>query len=402
MIKLIYTLAAFLLLSCAEKTIDNQIVTVDFNTKYPEKELLLQDIADVEYVRLETTDTFLLGGYAKLGFYNDDYIVIVDGQASAIIIYDRKGNPVSYFSRKGQSHEEWIYLSNAFYDPNRDEVFVIEVFPSRIKVYDKKGKFKRGMELPSQTDGLTVVDFDGDNLLLCETMRSFSLKTENESAAKTDSISYYMISKNDLEVKDSFDIKVPKKVSPAVVHQGTSNGQQYVTVLLYSYPHIVKSKNGFVISEISSDTIYRMNSERQMTPYIVRTPSVGAYEYLTALSFDLDRPDFMLLRLLNMEGKDDAFQNREKYLFYDNKSGQISDYKFVNADYPDLKNAGIDDEHQISKTGEYIYGFLQASDLLEALEAGKLKGKLKEIASQLTDEDNPVLMIAKFHAFAKN
>jgi hypothetical protein len=396
MIKLIYTLAAFLLLSCAEKTIDNQLVIVDFNTKYPEKELLLQDIADVEYVRLEATDTFLLGGSVRLAFCNDEYIMIMDSQASAIIIYDRKGNPGSYFSRKGQSHEEWVNIANAFYDPVRDEVFVIEVFPSKIKVYDKKGKFKRGKDLPSQTDGLSIVNFDKDNLLLCETMLSFSLKAENESAAKTDSISYYMISKNDLEVKDSFDIKVPKKISPAVVHQGTSNGQQYVAVGIYSYPRVAKTKNGFVFSEISSDTIYRMNSERQMTPYIVRTPSVGAYEYLTGLSLDMDRPDFMLLRLLNMEGKDDNFLNHEKYLFYDKKSGQISDYKFVNADYPDLKNAGVNDEHQISKTGEYIYAFLQASDLMEALEAGKLKGKLKEIALHLTDDDNPVLMIARF------
>ncbi|MDR1723113.1 MAG: 6-bladed beta-propeller, partial [Tannerella sp.] len=379
--KLIYTFAAFLLLSCAEKVSYNQLITVDFNAKYPEKELLLQDIADVEYVRLETTDTFLLGRSVRLGFCNDEYIIIADYQSSAIVIYDRKGNPVSYFSRKGQSHEEWVNISSAFYDPYRDEVFVIEIFPSKIKVYDKKGKFKRGKDLPSRTDGLTVVDFDGDNLLLCETMRSFSIE-DKEPVAKTDSISYYMISKNDIAVTDSFNIKVPKKVSPAIIHSETTNGQQYVYVMLYSYPHVVKSKNGFVISEISSDTIYRLNSELQMTPYIVRTPSVGAYEYLTSLSFALDRPDFMLLRLLNMEGKDDNFLNHEKYLFYDKKSGLISDYKFVNADYPDLKNAGIDDEHQISKTGEYIYGFLQASDLLEALEAGKLKGKLKEIASQ--------------------
>jgi len=393
--KLIYTFAAFLLLSCAEKAIDNQLIAIDFNAKHPEKELLLQDIADVEYVRLATTDTFLLGSSVRLVFCNNEFIIIVDYQSSSIFIYDRKGNPVSYFSRKGQSHEEWINIANVFYDPYKDEVFVIELFPSKIKVYDKKGKFKRGMELPSQTDGLTVVDFDRDNLLLCETMRSFSIE-DKESAVKTDSISYYMISKNDLAAKDSFNIKVPKKVSPAIIHRGTTNGQEYIAVGIYSYPHVVKTKNGFVISEISSDTIYRMNSELQMTPYIVRTPSVGAYEYLTALSLDLDRPDFILLRLLNMEGKDDNFLNHEKFLFYDKKNGQISYYKFVNADYPDMSNAGVADDRQISKTGEYIYVFLQASDLLEALEAGKLKGKLKEIASQLTDDDNPVLMIAKF------
>ena len=30
------------------------------------------------------------------------------------------------------------------------------------------------------------------------------------------------------------------------------------------------------------------------------------------------------------------------------------------------------------------------------LEEGKLQGELKEIASKLTEEDNPVIMLAKF------
>ena len=34
--------------------------------------------------------------------------------------------------------------------------------------------------------------------------------------------------------------------------------------------------------------------------------------------------------------------------------------------------------------------------LIELLEEGKLQGELKEIASKLTEEDNPVIMLAKF------
>jgi hypothetical protein len=40
--------------------------------------------------------------------------------------------------------------------------------------------------------------------------------------------------------------------------------------------------------------------------------------------------------------------------------------------------------------------FYQAGDLIELLEEGALSGKLKEIASGLTEDDNPVLMIVRF------
>lgn len=40
---------------------------------------------------------------------------------------------------------------------------------------------------------------------------------------------------------------------------------------------------------------------------------------------------------------------------------------------------------------------LEAADLVEAYEDGKLKdGPLKEIASTLDEEDNPIIMIAKY------
>lgn len=39
---------------------------------------------------------------------------------------------------------------------------------------------------------------------------------------------------------------------------------------------------------------------------------------------------------------------------------------------------------------------LEASDLLEAYEGGKLRGPLKEIAANLKEDDNPVIMIARY------
>jgi hypothetical protein len=47
------------------KQVTNDIVTVDVMASYPEKELILQDFMDVEYVPLETTDEFITQGLVE-------------------------------------------------------------------------------------------------------------------------------------------------------------------------------------------------------------------------------------------------------------------------------------------------------------------------------------------------
>ena len=52
---------------------------IDVLKKYPEKKIRLQDIADIEYIRLETTDDILLSGISTssvstLSYVSNKYI----------------------------------------------------------------------------------------------------------------------------------------------------------------------------------------------------------------------------------------------------------------------------------------------------------------------------------------
>lgn len=49
---------------------------IDFSKQYPKKEILLQDIAESEYIPLETTDDVLLGDRLVLSGISDKYILI--------------------------------------------------------------------------------------------------------------------------------------------------------------------------------------------------------------------------------------------------------------------------------------------------------------------------------------
>ena len=62
----------------------------DFSKNYPQKKLRLQDMAEIEYVPLETTDEILLGGSSVLSAVTDKYILIHESRLGDIFVFDRK------------------------------------------------------------------------------------------------------------------------------------------------------------------------------------------------------------------------------------------------------------------------------------------------------------------------
>lgn len=63
---------------------------IDMNEDYPEKEIVLQDIADISYIPLETNDEFLFDGSVEV--VTDQYV----------ITKGHRGNDVCFFSRQGK------------------------------------------------------------------------------------------------------------------------------------------------------------------------------------------------------------------------------------------------------------------------------------------------------------
>lgn len=96
--------------SCNQADKDSKYITVNVNENYPEKEIVLQDFMDVEYIPLETTDEFITQGTVlSIG---DKYILIKnyvnDGN---IYVFDRKtGKGIRKINRKGQGGEEYVSL----------------------------------------------------------------------------------------------------------------------------------------------------------------------------------------------------------------------------------------------------------------------------------------------------
>ena len=103
-ILLIATLFAMAGCSSDKQAADN-LITVDVTANYPEKELVLQDIMDVEYVPLETTDEFVTKGVVKA--IGKDILLVTNQNDGNIFVFDRKtGKGLKKINRMGQGGEE--------------------------------------------------------------------------------------------------------------------------------------------------------------------------------------------------------------------------------------------------------------------------------------------------------
>ena len=120
-----------------------EIITVDVSANYPEKELILQDIMDVEYVPLETTDEFITKGVVK-AIGKEILLITNQGNDGDILVFDRKtGKGIRKINRKGQGGEEYSYPYYITLDEDKKEMFVADYATRKILVYDLSGNFKR-------------------------------------------------------------------------------------------------------------------------------------------------------------------------------------------------------------------------------------------------------------------
>lgn len=103
----------------------DDIITVDVTASHPQKELILQDFMDVEYIPLEGTDEFITQGVVK-AIGKDILLVtnrIVDGD---IFVFSRAGKGLRKINRFGRSGEEYSQITEIVLDEDNNEMLFID------------------------------------------------------------------------------------------------------------------------------------------------------------------------------------------------------------------------------------------------------------------------------------
>lgn len=369
---LYYTLLFVILASCKDQKgqQDIGIWHFDVTKEYPTKEIYIQDIADVDYIPLETNDSILWRGREVL-YLDDDYIVGAN-RNNGVYFHDGKGKALNMFNKMGQGPKEYLDMYKVQYDKKSDEIYINDMF--KYYVYDKEGNFKRS--------------FQGIEDKLYSRIEQFFILNEDELIQYNYNNHYTRVSR--LTGEHLGDIKLGVADSTTTLHF-RKNNMIFNTIV----SHFTKDKEGYIITSFSSDTTYLLTSNLQLKPIGVRIPPVSSQDVPVFLLPVKNTPRYYFMSTIK---KEDSFP--VKAYMMDKKTNQIyylKDY-FKNKDYIGLKvHLDMFGPSVLADLPNNVcVQSLNITKLCEAYEEGKLSGKLKDIAANLKEDDNPVLMIIKF------
>ena len=365
---------------------------IDMNADYPEKEICLQDVADVSYIPLETTDDVLL--HNSLNFEDVSSKGIVCVSDNKIFLFHPDGKSRAVLNKQGQGPGEYRYAHYASVDWDREEIYVNDIHQNLMLVYSLDGTYKQQFDLEMRgRQGDMLCDDDAHIVLYKE--KSGSLEVGNIVPPYRPVV---LMSKED----GSIDSLSHQQDYYTTVSVEGKVGDNSLTMLL-PIPALRKLNGEVYVSEVASDTIYRL-ADGRLEPFVARTPSVKEEDggkYLLQLKgvtpnhyfFSVMKKEWIPESSVgsSLHIADDAIND----LMYDKRTGESFHPIFSLREYKaKLFYEGLTFESCSDANTAYLK--LEAFDLIEALEAGELSGELKTIAEGLKEDDNPVLMVVKF------
>ena len=365
------------------------LIVVDVSKDYPKKELILQDLFDVEYIPLETTDEFVTLGWLQA--IGKDVMIVrnmfaADGN---IFIYDRKGKAVRKINRRGQGNEEYYATNGIYLDDEKGEMFVGNLQQRKIMTYDLFGNFKRSFLFKEGEDE----DTKSWVYYKASSGRNFNRDHQDLEPRNI----FLIVSKRDGSVVEEIKIPFEKKVSQVLFDEKG--------IGMVNNPCIVPYGDRWLLTEPSCDTVYTYSPADGLKPFIVRTPSIQSMspEIFLFPGVVTDRYCFMqtVKKELNLAMMDTYYRLMRTDLVYDRETKEVSEYVLYNDDFTkEVPIANLVDEIfdlTVFNNDEIAFTWrINTPELVEAYQEGHLKGKLKEIAAGMHEEDNPVIMVAKY------
>ncbi|WP_462367099.1 6-bladed beta-propeller [Phocaeicola coprophilus] len=362
------------------------LVTLDVTKDYPEKKIVLQDLADVKYIPLETKKNALLTNSTAMLGYVSDSLIVARTSDNEIVLFNGDGSVRSSFRHVGQGSKEYQYIIGMAVDPKAQEIFIVDyLLKYRMQVYSFTGQYKRTLPIPYKMILNSLQDFSADCLLACD----MDVNQGISNRAKP----YMLLSKKTGEIVKELDIHFTKRMSNRMSKPFGEN--QTISAAL-GYDPIVRCEDSYVIGDLSADTIYTYTPQGVLSPMLVRTPPVLSMETPKVLLPDYRAGSYFFFYLVDFEFD---FETRtgfpDKYMVYDYAAGKTYVCKLVNRDCEE-QEIQLGDGGVTNKAWNTACYTISSSMLIEQSEAGKVHGPLKEIAAGRTDDDNPVLAIVRF------
>lgn len=367
---------------------DSPLPVVELQKDYPHQDVDVHDLADVTYIPLETTDESLIGSCTGFHFCNDT-IIIEDLKQEKVLLFNTKGKYLSSFRHIGNGGTEYTALGSMCVDPEAHEIFIADgLRPGRFVVYDFKGRFVRELMADKELSTFRIFNYSRDSLLVYDIKDLY----KTSFGEKISSYPYYVISKQDGKTTP-IPLWVENRKNNSFTIRVEESQTYYSTALGVCAP-LVNSPQGIVIADYAKDTVYLYAGHR-LKPLFVRH---AKEDHPGLLSGVLQYNEtFSLIGIADTYIENNEIESEKNTLLMLNHAdGQIHEISLTNSDIPaDEKWVRYDVGNSQLPPDVLVVLKYSADKLLEEYYMDGLSGRLKEIAARLSEEDNPVLMVAK-------
>lgn len=362
------------LMSCGNKEQAAPWTNIDLSGSIPKEERILQDLFKVEYVALETTDSFLTRGFIEA--VSPHLLITYDYGEGCLSLFDRAtGKGIRQIKRQGQGPEEFTSPSNVIIDEKREELFISDYSLRKILIYDMKGNFKRSFKTVDENYYTELLDYDDGHLLAYK----------SPAGPHDESSCHLLISKQDGSLTKEIRFPIDQVETPIFTHGKLTSTPFFYLTAPYG--------ERWALTVTSSDTIYSFDADGNASPLIVRSPSIHGMDPQVFLYPTILTDRYYFLRAQKKEFDLETMKGfPTQMLLYDTQEKKLVEYTLINADMEDGPSINF---YSIRPLGCDALGALtlQAPDLVEAREAGKLKGELQSITERLDEESNPVIVL---------
>ena len=391
--KTIFLLIVNLLTGCSsDKQSTEGLPCIDVTNNYPEKEIILTDIADVTYVHLSTeNENFLYKG--GIDYVTENTIVVNDKISGGVLFFSKDGTPKSRFNHYGKGPQEYMFKGFAqnksiyqlLYDEKLNEVFIYMPFGDIIQIYTSTGEYLRTLKLPYGRNNIRYNIYNDKSLIISEER------------------SFYLISRTNGEILENIDI--PTGEANLTVKEVIKSGATFY--LRMECARMVNCVDGYYLCNPESDTIYLYNKDKKLTPVLCKTPLIKNLNPMIALDNCWDTGKYQFMRvhtrhasyhLTEFPEYPDTPEYPDQYYLRDKKSGEVFRQKIIIPDYRDKEIfiAPVPD-YFFHKKSTSIHFELNLFELKEAYKENRLSGKLKDLVAALDEyTDNNIFMIVDF------
>ena len=390
--RLYFIFCLFIFIGCTHKSkapVNSTLPVLDLSKDYPEKKVDIHELGEVEYIPLETTDESVM----RVGLYHyisNDYIIVQD--LGVMQIFDRKGKHITRFDHTGPGPKEYHYIHGCKADFRAKELYIYD--PKKIQVYSFSGEWIRTVgNIPEGIRPEFTFDYNEKYLITHNVFHDYW----NFEKLPVDLTPYYLIDKQTGEFIP-LPLTVKNRIS-RIVHKEikdiSENVAQPIVEKIFINPMLANGSD-ILIADFGLDTLYSYKNDR-LTPIAVQYPSAHSTNPPVVIAPFFYTDQFLIFKPVEirydskyaLQPLDDA-----PLMMWNRKTNEIYRIQLYDSNRPNRTLKNTMEGMQLENPNQ-IFIAHYADKLCTDNEEGKLKGKLKEVASKLTEEDCHVVAICK-------